>query len=689
MSKNTSRNCYSYKDFIALIAEKPKAAEKIALALGSYGKLEKCRYYKVPYYVIRSDGRTILILPSAGHLFGPSTTGRGVPIVKIVWKPLWEFDKAAYYTKTYYMMMSSILPNAGSYINACDFDIEGSVIGYKIIESFGDVKKAKRMKYSTLTKNDIIDAFNKLSPLDLENVNAGYARHELDWLWGINVSRLLMKSFKNETNKSISLSAGRVQSPTLAEAIRRWIEINLYLPKPFLSILILGEYDGKRFLITPKNWSPKTISEAKEIKKFLEKNPVLNVDDYQESKEKVPPPPAFNLGDLQKESSRIYGFSPFKTQSIAEELYLETLISYPRTNSQKLPKTINYKQIINDLSKQSYKNLIDTLLKETQGKLNPVQGREDDPAHPAIYPTGEVPKKIYGDYLKIYDLIVRRFLSAFSKEAILGKSYVTLSDNENRKYKAEGLVVMEEGWLKYYTFSYPKINEIPVLRKNDKVKIIKVDLKTIWPKINVSLSRTSLLRWMERVNIGTEATRARIIELLYKRKYLINKGRNTEITNLGYAVYKAIELVSKELISPELTRNFEEKLDLISKGKYTKDEIVNEAKEFLTKIIKEKLNDKSIGKSLAIALGIEKPEEMCYICKREAKHKVLNYSLCDFHFMALSKIKENIADLVNILEDNDVNILKELSENKSIGLWIRETSKFLINNDIKIQNLKV
>lgn len=688
MSK-INRNCYSYKDFIALIAEKPKAAEKIAMALGSYGKLMKCRYYKIPYYVIKNDGKTLLILPSAGHLFGPSTNGRGVPIVKIVWKPLWEFDKAAYYTKPYYMMMSSILPKASSYINACDFDIEGSVIGYKIIENFGDVKKAKRMKYSTLTKNDIVEAFNKLTPLDFENVNAGSARHELDWLWGINVSRLLMKSFKNETNKNISLSAGRVQSPTLAEAIRRWIEINLYLPKPFLSILIIGEYDNKSFLITPKNWSPKTISEAKEIKKYLEENPILNVDDYQEGKENIPPPPAFNLGDLQKESSKIYGFSPFKTQSIAEELYLETLISYPRTNSQKLPKTINYKQIMNDLSKQSYKNLIDELLKETKGILNPIQGKEDDPAHPAIYPTGEMPKKIFGDYLKIYDLIVRRFLSAFSKDAILGKSFVALSDNKNRKYKAEGLVVLDEGWLKYYTFSYPKTNEIPILKKNDKVKIIKVELKTIWPKTNVILSRASLLRWMERVNIGTEATRARIIELLYKRKYLINNGKSTEVTNLGYAVYKAIELVSNELTSPELTRNFEEKLELISKGKYTKEEVVNEAKEFLTKIIKDKLNDKGIGRSLAIALGIEKPEEMCYICKREAKNKVSNYSLCDFHLMALRKIKENLPFLIDILESNEVNVLKELSENKTVGLWIREISKFLINNNIKIQDLKI
>jgi len=683
MSKNSSRNCYS-NNFTALIAEKPRAAEKIALALKDYGKIEKCKYYRIPYYMIKNDKETILVLPSAGHLFGPSTSGRGIPIIKIVWKPLWEFDKSAYYTKPYYMMMASILPKADAYINACDYDIEGSVIGYKIIESFGDVKKAKRMKYSTLTKTDILNAFNKLSSLDLDNVNAGSARHELDWLWGINVSRLLMKSLKNETGKTVSLSAGRVQSPTLAEAIKRWEEINLYLPNPIFSISILGEYEGKKFLITPKDWCPETISEANDVKKYLEKNPYLIVEDYSESKDKISPPPAFNLGDLQKEASRIYGYSPFKTQSIAEELYLEALISYPRTNSQKLPKTINYAQILNNLSKQKYKSLIETLLKETNGKLNPVQGKEDDPAHPAIYPTGEVPKKLYGDYLRIYDLIVKRFLSAFSKDALLNKSFVTLRDGLNRKYKAEGLVIIDEGWFKYYSFSYPKTNEIPVLRKNDKVKIINIDLKTVWPKTNVFLSRPSLLRWMEKVNIGTEATRARIIEILYKRKYLINRGKRTEVTNLGYTVYKAIELISKQLISPELTRNFEEKLDMISKGKYSKEDVVNEAKEFLSKVIKEKLDDKSLGKNLAIALGIEEPEEKCSICKRQAKHRVSNYNLCDFHYMALKKMNEKLPDLSKRLEIDENRILKELSENAIVGLWIREASKFLLQNDERI-----
>ncbi|MDP8002749.1 MAG: DNA topoisomerase I, partial [Caldisphaera sp.] len=522
MSRYNKSDCNVNKRFVAIIAEKPKAAEKIADALGSLGRYNKCNYYRVPYWVVYKNGETILVLPSAGHLFGPSTRGKGVPITKIIWRPTWEFDKSAYYTKPYYQLMSNILPKADMYVNACDYDIEGSVIGYKIIENFGDLNKGMRMKYSTLTKPDIINAFNKLTNIDMDNVNAGSARHELDWLWGINVSRLLMKLFKISAGKSISLSAGRVQSPTLAEAIKRWEEINLYLPIPIFNINIVGEFNEKKFQITTKDWYPENISQAKDVVNYLNNNPILTVSSYQEFKEKIDPPPAFNLGDLQKEASRIYGFSPFKTQGIAEELYLDALISYPRTNSQKLPKTINYKEIIYGLGKQNYyKDLTNSILNETKGYLSPKQGKEEDPAHPAIYPTGEIPKKkLYGDQFKIYDLIVRRFLAAFGKQAVVNRSYAELLDGLKRKYKADGLIILDEGWFKYYTFSYPKANEIPVLKNGDKVYVVNVSLKTIWPKTNTTLSKYSLLRWMEKVNIGTKATRARIIEMLYRRKYL-------------------------------------------------------------------------------------------------------------------------------------------------------------------------
>ncbi|MEB2792561.1 MAG: DNA topoisomerase I [Caldisphaeraceae archaeon] len=683
MRRFKGQECFVPKKFVALIAEKPKAAERIAYALSSLGKYKKCRLYGIPYWIINKDGSSVLVLPSAGHLFGPSTKGRGLPITKIRWRPIHEFDRSAYYTKPYYKLMQRFIPLAESYINACDYDIEGSVIGYKIIEELGDPKKALRMKFSTLTKEDVIEAFHKIGGIDKENVRAGEARHELDWLWGINISRLLMKIIKDFSGKKISLSAGRVQTPTLAEAVRRWKEINLYLPIPFIQIEIVGEYEGRRFFITTKDWYPQSVSEARGLLDYLNENPILTTESFKEFGERINPPPAFNLGDLQREASRIYGFSPFRTQGIAERLYLEALISYPRTNSQKLPKSINYGNIMKKLEGQRYySSLVNELLRETLGRLKPVEGKEEDPAHPAIYPTGEFPKgRLDKDYFRVYDLITRRFLATFSKSALINNRIAVFVDGKNRKYKAEGLIVIEDGWYKYYKFSYPKEKEIPALKVGDEVKVVHASYRLVWPRCKTSLSKSSLLKWMERVNIGTKATRARTIEILYKRKYLSLIEGKSEVTELGYSVLKAIELISKELTSPELTRKFEEKLDKIYRESAKKDDIINEAKEFLVKIVKEKIEDKNIGNMIAKAIGLVRPEVRCSVCGREAKHNIAGNPLCEFHYEALKRIEDNLEVLSKKIEKNRNEVLKELVKNPSSGKWIKEASAFLLKRN--------
>ncbi|MCE4603203.1 MAG: DNA topoisomerase, partial [Desulfurococcales archaeon] len=353
--------CRLPPSYTVVVAEKPKAAEKIARALG---RGVKCRMYDVPYWIVKVNGSSLVVAPSAGHLYGMYTRERGFPVYTYYWAPIWENERGASYLRKFYLMLSKVLSDARIYINACDYDVEGSLIGYMIIKNMGDPSRAYRMKFSSLGPEEIKKAYRNLQPLDMEMVEAGMARHELDWLWGINISRALMEALRRFSGKRASLSAGRVQSPTLVEAKRRWIEKSLHVPQPSFGIEVTLSSGGVEFKAKPYGWSPETRQEALDHVKRIRRLDSMKVLAASSKRDKLPPPPAFNLGDLQAEASRIYKYSPAKTQSLAENLYLEGLISYPRTNSQKLPPTIDYRAIMGKLGSGPHSELVKRILAE-------------------------------------------------------------------------------------------------------------------------------------------------------------------------------------------------------------------------------------------------------------------------------------------------------------------------------------
>lgn len=677
MRRNTpTSGCSPGYGYTVIIAEKPKAAEKIAWALG---RPVKCRMYNIPYWILYRNGEKIVVASSAGHLFGLYTNKRGFPVYDYEWRPSWEYDKGASYLKKFYLVLSRLLPHASKYINACDYDIEGSVIGYMIIENLGNPKRAYRMVFSSLGPSELRQSYENLRPLDVEMVEAGKTRHEMDWLWGINVSRALMDAVRKITGRRIILSAGRVQSPTLVEAVRRWREAKLAVPLPTFTITITLEKDGAQFQAYPNGWSPSTRIEAARIARELRDNPHVRVERVKRAASTVRPPPAFNLGDLQSEAARLYGFSPMKTQKLAEDLYLDALISYPRTNSQKLPPTINYTKIIGSLSRNPYySDLVRALQAETGGVYKPVQGRKDDPAHPAIYPTGVKPRSLDRDHARIYDLIVRRFLAAFSKPAVVERIEAYLVDWKDRSYTAKGVRVSYEGWWRYYHYLRPKEISLPSLRDGERVMVVKAGYQTRWVSKRPQLSKTSLLKWMETQRIGTEATRARIIEVLYKRGYLVSKGGKTVVTDLGMYVSDVIEELFPDLARVELTRKFEEYVDAIRFGKTSHDKVIEETikqLDYLIRKYKERLEQ--VGSKLAIALGVIAPKAKCVICGREA---VVNepFTMCSYHLEAYRRLRQAIPVVAEKMGVSEEDALKLIASRKGeAGQWVVEVAKLL------------
>jgi DNA topoisomerase-1 len=588
-----------------VIAEKPSVAQRIAASLAE-GPYKQLAFNGIRYYEINNAGDILHVVAAAGHLFTikQKDSAKGFPIFDIEWAPSYKVNSKAYFTKKYLDVINEIGRKCSIFINACDYDIEGTVIGTNIIRFItgNDVNSSinpssiLRMKFSTTTKEDLVESYKNINPFDKSNFDAGEARHMLDWMWGINLSRALMRSLSVNGVKKI-ISIGRVQGPTLAILAKRELEIKNFISKPYWKVYLLSkgvEFENKRGEI----YDEKIADEA--LKKSKASHIVVQAVEKKENY--VRPFPPFDLTSLQLEASRVFGIDPTKTLAIAQALYERAYISYPRTSSQKLPYALNLPRIITDISKnEKYKESAGMLIKKRG--FRPAEGQKEDEAHPAIFPTGVMPKELSQEEEKVYDLIVKRFLACFADYATVENTKVTLNAN-GEIYTASGEVNKKLGWIEIYKpYVQPKNNPIDKFLEKEEVtadKISKKSLKTLPPK---RYTKAGLIALLERKDLGTKATRAEIIDTLFKRSYI--SGSNISVTDFGMSVYNALSESCKEILDEELTRKLEEDMLGIMHNKTTKEAVISEGKEMINKIINEfKENEAAIGKSLK--QGLEK-----------------------------------------------------------------------------------
>jgi DNA topoisomerase-1 len=305
--------------------------------------------------------------------------------------------------------------------------------------------------------------------------------------------------------------------------------------------------------------------------------------------------------------------------SIAESLYQKGYISYPRSSSQKLPANIGYAKILGAISKiKAYQDFANELL--AKGSLVPNEGRKDDPAHPAIYPTFETPdvKTLTSQQRKVYDLIVRRFLSVFGEPATRESNTVYL-DVGGEIFLVVGKRTIEPGWTAYYG-PYMSTEELllPKVNVGDSFKVTKLESVSKETQPPARFSQGSILKEMENRNLGTKATRAEILKTLYDRGYII--GQSIRVTKLGESVIKALREHAPKILSEELTRKFEEETESVMEGKMKREDVLKDAKKTLTDILQDfKKSEKTIGKKLLDAL-VESREDArrlgkCVVCK--------------------------------------------------------------------------
>ncbi len=589
---------------VLIITEKPQAAQKIAFALGS---ARKHREGGVFYFDVERGDKIILIASAVGHLFGLTYKQgqRGWPIFELEWRPSYEKDTAAF-TKKYFDLLKKLARRTNDIIIATDYDNEGEVIGWNVLRFICHRSSAKRMKFSTLTKSELEKAYeNPLPTPDWGQAYAGETRHILDWLYGINLSRALMTALKTVGSFKI-LSIGRVQGPALKIIVDREREIEKFKPEPFWQVFALvNNVEYKH---------PKDLFDKNDVEKFKDiKEGIAATDDVEED---IPPLHPFDLTTLQREAYRLYKINPSQTLAIAQRLYLDSLISYPRTSSQKIPSTIEPKKILKALERH-YPDV------QHATRKKPIEGKKSDPAHPSIYPTGEYGRLKELDQ-KLYDLIVKRFIALFFPDAKTTnrKTVITAKDNPELTFRASGLKILEKGW----TSVYPTVLEekdIPKLQGSvviDEIKIL--DKETQPPK---RYTPASLITILEKKNLGTKATRSMIIDTLFERGYL--DGRAIKATPLGLKLIESLEKYSPIIIDENLTRQLEEEMEKIQLATtdYEKKEheVIEKAKRLIGDIAKEfKVQEREIGKH--ILRGIEHLREeqnnnatimLCPTCK--------------------------------------------------------------------------
>jgi len=577
----------SEKSTELIICEKPQAAAKIAAALGD---AEKKNLGGVAYYEIQKPDKKILVGCAVGHLFTlmQSAGQKGWPVFNIEWKPNFQVKKQDW-SKKYYQTLSKLCKQADSFVIACDYDIEGEVIGWNVLRFICGKdadKKAKRMKFSTLTSNELAASYEKKLPeIDFGQAYAGETRHKLDWLYGINLSRALMEAVKKAGGFKI-LSIGRVQGPALHLVVEKERAIKAFKPEPFWQIFLLVQ-DINNQKVEVK--FPKDITKKSELAIFKtlkgKQAQALTI----KTEQKISPPAPFDLTTLQTEAYKFHGLTPSRTLQIAQQLYLAGLISYPRTSSQKLPVSIAYKDILKKLSKH-------TQLVKHATRDKPIEGKKSDPAHPSIYPTGEF-SDLIGEEKKIYELIVKRFISCFCQDAMVDNKKIEISI-DSLKFIARGLQVKEKAWMNVYPAKLQE-KELPDINGKVDIKEIRTEEKQTQPPRRYNSA--SLVREMEKKNLGTKATRAAIVETLINRGYI--KGKSIEATSLAISLVESLEKNSPIIIDENLTREFEKQMSSIQTAKRDLEKksqkILEEAKSTLLKIEKQfRKNEGKIGKSL-------------------------------------------------------------------------------------------
>ena len=612
-----------------IIAEKPSVASDIAKALGGFTKHDD--YFESDGYVISSAVGHLLELacPEEFEVKRGKWSFAHLPVIPPHFS-LNPIEKSASRLKVLLKLIKR--KDVDALVNACDAGREGELIFNYIIQHASNKKPVQRLWLQSMTPQAIRDGFARLRPgSEMQGLaDAAVCRSESDWLVGINGTRA-MTAFNSKTGGFHLTTVGRVQTPTLAIVVERERKIRDFKPRDYWEVEAdfaakAGNYTGKWFdegfkgkqddehARADRLWE---VARAEAIKAATSGKPGI-VSEEAKPETRLSPL-LFDLTSLQREANARFGFSAKTTLGLAQALYEKhKVLTYPRTDSRCLPEDYiaTVKETMRVLTGEGAgKGHDEVLLARYAPFAHQVLARNwvlpnkrifnnaKVSDHFAIIPTPQAPKNLNEAEQKLYDFVVRRFLSVFFPAA---EYLVTtrITRVEGHPFKTEGKVLVNPGWLAVHGKEGQSGDEgnLVAVDKDEKVKTEDVTIKANATKPPPRYSEATLLSAMEGAGkmvddeelkaamagrgLGTPATRAQIIENLIGEQYMLREGRELIPTAKAFNLMTLLNgLGVKELTQPELTGDWEWKLGRIEKGDFTRDEFMREIAEMTRHIV--------------------------------------------------------------------------------------------------------
>jgi DNA topoisomerase-1 len=440
------------------------------------------------------------------------------------------------------------------------------------------VDRHVRVRYSALTPEEVTAAFAKPSTVDFNLAEAAHSRQDIDLIWGAVLTRFM--SLASYRFGSDYLSVGRVQSPTLRLVVDRELERRAFVPVPYWEIRATLERGDERFEVAHAKGR---FDSAETTEAALARARVATavVTAYKAEPKKDPPPAPFNTTALMSAASGA-GMTPSRALRAAESLYLDGLISYPRTDNTVYPPSLDLHGSLRALA--SWPSVAATASRLAgQAKLTPSRGKKRTTDHPPIYPVGVPRGDLSGDQAKVYDLVVRRFLATLLPAAVIERQRADVRLGEE-PFLAYGARVASLGYLEVYErYAAKRDRPLPALRVGDELQVrdLHSEAKATQPPSRYGQGK--LLEKMEELGLGTKATRADIIQHLYDRGYV--RDNPVEPTELGVALIAAFDVAMEkapvDISSSGMTSELERQMDRISEGELRRADVVAESQEML------------------------------------------------------------------------------------------------------------
>jgi len=613
-----------------IVTEKDSAARKIAEILGDRVTVKEHGRgrQKVKSYHFDHDGHDAVAIGLRGHVMEtvfPNTYKRWSLkyLHDMIEEPglAWVVDGAAAGTLA---ALRSAAKGATELVIATDYDREGELIGHEALEILrGDALKRNpgdrpekkkraagaatrgkaqvpdpgdgearvkamlpaavvdrhvRVRYSALTAEEVKAAFAKPSTVDFNLAEAAHSRQDIDLIWGAVLTRFM--SLASYRYGSEYLSVGRVQSPTLRLVVDRERERRAFVPVPYWEIKATLEHDGEPFEVAHAKGRFDTL-EAMEEAYGRARVESAEVTAYKAEPRKENPPAPFNTTALMSAASGA-GLTPARAMRAAESLYLDGLISYPRTDNTVYPPSLDLRGSLHELAGWRPVAAVATRL-AGQDKLTPTRGRKRTTDHPPIYPVGVPRRELSGDQAKVYELVARRFLATLLPPAVIERQRVDINLGPE-PFLAYGARIASLGYLEVYEqYAARRDRPLPALQPGDVLKVLDLRSEAKETQPPGRYGQGKLLEKMEELGLGTKATRADIIQHLYDRNYV--RDNPVEPTELGMALIAAFDAAMAEapvdISSSAMTARLEEEMDRISEGELRRDEVVKDSQKML------------------------------------------------------------------------------------------------------------